>query len=643
MLPTDDHYEAAAPTVAAPFRMPESPSYHRDDYDTRDADFDEAETLSASAAAAAAAVEKVFTSTPPHVEEPALVQPPPLPKRLAIGHKQPKVGILDLRLLTLVLLPLQSVTTGVAKKPVVIESAAASKSLIAAQRKNQQHAAKRTAALEAEAEAAQPGPAVAQSTGRAESSKKQKDSGAPPPKQLKPATKKQKSAVEAESAESASAAKKTKTSKTKDAVPKTKDAVPKSKKAKKTRITFTPQSRHPGKRAPDDTRPRRAVAFIDDEAEDDDEDDDDADFDGDSGADDDEEGEEEDNVVAEEGGAVEMNNDDEEEEDDDDNATVAISNRQNEESDARLMSSTRPKPRGGKDRAAARRIAAIEFDSESDADAVTAAAAAAAASKSKRKKAADDESVATVEKNTTKSKRRSGVEHAPVGGDPYDIDTVLQKNAKKFKLVSRNASEPLTTVSVRKEVTRKARDGQITRLVYRLLHLDRTRRCAYSRLELMQLNKEGAPRIDMDNFLHFAAVEDGKYKMEDVMSFLVDRNGMMCACPRRTLLQLMYLDQRLDYAHFRDFYDKLPEYIDMNNDDKIPPVPPALYTSGEIRKSKRKWMRRLVNATFCSILSALLQNERVDARVSRRQSRRRRRRRRRLPKCRARDGVCRRR
>jgi hypothetical protein len=380
--------------------------------------------------------------------------------------------------------------------------------------------------------------------------------------------------------------KKSKMTKTKKGV-----AELKAKKTRKPRIAFTPESRQPGKRAATDSRPRHAAPLIDDD------DDDDEDFEVGGGDDDDEE-EEEDDVVAGEGGAVELDDDEEEEEAaDDDNATVAISNpRDDDDGDARLMSSTRPKSRanvarGDPDAAVARRIAAIESEFESDVDA-GGKVAAAATTKSKRKKAADGESVATVEKSaaaaSAKSRRRGAVEKAQVGDDPYDIDAVLQKNAKKFKLVSRSASEPITTVSVRKHVSRKSRDGESATMVYRLLHLDRTRRCAYSRAELMRQNKDSVPRIDMDNFLHFAAVDDGKYKMADVMSFLVDKNDMMCACPRRTLLQLLFLDQNLDYAQFRDFYNKLPEYIDMNNDDKIPPVPPALYTSGEIRKSKRK-------------------------------------------------------
>jgi hypothetical protein len=404
-----------------------------------------------------------------------------------------------------------------------------------------------------------------------------------------------------------------------------KDAVAKKKKKKeektttrKPRIAFTQQSRQPGKRAVDDKRPRRAVKLIDDEAEDDDdeeEEEDDEDFDEEAAAaeeedeaGDDDDDEEEDEVVNNEGGLAEVDEDDE-----DDNATVAISNPRNgddddeeEVEDAKLMSSTRPRQRANAVRgdpglAAARRIAAIEFDSESDAEA---AAAAAAPSKGKRKKATDGESVATVEKNAAKSKRRAA-EMEPVANDGADFDmvAVLQKNAKKFKLVPDTDGAELSTTNVRKHVERKVRGGgESTKMVYRLLHLDETRRCAYTKAELMKPNTDKQLRIDMYNFLHFAAVVNGKYKMEDVMSFLVDKNGMMCACPRRTLLTLLYLDHGRNYAQFRVFYDQLPKYIDDNTDDKVPPVPPALYTSGEIRKSKRKLSlrRRLLVHCGCA-------------------------------------------
>lgn len=440
----------------------------------------------------------------------------------------------------------------------------AAKAPIAAQRKNQTPIAKRSAAAVEAKEAADPD--ATQSLDAA-------------PKKRKP------DAAPAQVAAPVEAKKKPKKAAETPAKPKKAAEAP--KKRRKARIAFTPESRKPGKRASDDTRPRRPSAFIDDEAgADDDDEEEDDDYEGDD-AEEEEEDDDEVDVVENEGGAVGLGED----EDDDDNATVAITKQQQHADDAKLMSSKRSKPRGDPDKAAARRIAAIEFDSEDSGDEAIAAAAAAAvvASKGKRKKApADNASVATAEKNAAKSKRKTVVPDGAGGDDDaFDMDAVLLKNAKKFKLVSRNPDEPVTTVSVRKNVTRKSRDGTMVTTVYRLLQLDSTRRCAYSKAELMKPNPDNVPRIDMNNFLHFAAVVDNKYKMEEVLSFLVDKTGTMCACPHRDILKLLYLDHQRDFVQFRDFYDKLPEYIALNNSDKVPPVPPALYTTREIMNSKR--------------------------------------------------------
>lgn len=214
-------------------------------------------------------------------------------------------------------------------------------------------------------------------------------------------------------------------------------------------------------------------------------------------------------------------------------------------------------------------------------------------SKNKSKKRARDTDGAAAERRASKSKRRSS--SAAVDGDDdaevedtFDMNVVLQQNAARFKLTTRREGEPMTTQSVRKVVTKAPRGGAPVKINYRLIQCDTYQRCGYSKKELMQVNTSRALRVFPTNFLHFAPFnERGKYDIDDIISFFVEKNGTMTAASRKFLLQLYYLDFQKNYSAFCEFYGRVPEYIEIIRSFDFPPVPPQLYVKKE-RKGKGK-------------------------------------------------------